>query len=506
MSSKWEAPKSFTAILVKWYHAMKLKKSIFLFLVLMAATSLSAQTVLLTQIDSGQLLGGQKNRVWAHLLDSKGNPVQQPDAGQVKVSESADGQNFVPVGNVHLTVDSNKTQGIAFLFLMDNSGSMYDTLEGKKTDDPSKTRYYAANKAASDFLLSVSGPADTVGLAVFNTRYQLLVAPVADRQSVAGALDKIARPARDDSYTELYASIRQASSDQRTVKGRKALVVLSDGANYSYVQYKKEPNPQFGQTVYQPSDALEQAVRDGWTVFAVNFGPDPKDQALADIAKQSGGEVFDAGNQAELTAIYRTIRDKILTEVLVEYSASMLPGDKRWVKVDYTAEGNTAASTRFYYVGTVFGQAQAGLPWWVFLLLPLALLAWLVLSLLKFDKPSLSANLSLLYAPGVGKGTRIFPMGNQTIIGGDKTADVTIAGNQQLMKSPVTITKDTITGHFTLLSSTNVTVNNKSVTTKVLEPGDVINFNGTIVVFDDQEAEAPKAPKAKKSATKKKKV
>ncbi len=80
-------------------------------------------------------------------------------------------------------------------------------------------------------------------------------------------------------------------------------------------------------------------------------------------------------------------------------------------------------------------------------------------------------------------------MGDQTVIGGDKNADVTIVGNDQLVKSPVTITKDTITGHFTLLSSTNVTVNNKSVTTKVLEPGDVINFNGTIVVFDDQDGE-----------------
>ena len=467
--------------------------------------AVSAQSVFLTQIDSGSLLASQKNHIYAHLLDARGNPVTQPDIAQLKVSESANGQDFVPVGDLKLIVDSNKTQGIAFMFLMDNSGSMYDTIAGTKTDNPLETRYHAAKQAATNFLVSITGPADTVGLAAFNTRYQVLVPPVADRQSVVSALDGISRPAREDGYTELYAAIRQAGNDLKNVHGRKAMVVLSDGVNYPFMDFENKPNPQFGDTRYQSTDALDEAVRQGWTVFAVNFGPDAKDNKLSEIAVRSGGAVFDARDEAELTAIYRTIRDRILSEILVEYPATMLSGDKRWVKLDYTADGSTSDSTRYYYVGTVFGATLAGLPWWIFLLLPVAFLAWFILSRIKFDKPSLSANLSLLYAPGVGRGTRIFPMGDRTIIGGDESADVTITGNSQLMKSPVTIMKDTITGHFTLLSDSTVTVNNKAVTTRKLESGDVINFNGTIVVFDDQDTtETPKVTTPK--ATRKKKA
>lgn len=464
---------------------MKIRKIVSIVFILAAlVASLTAQSVFITQVDSGQLLVTQKNRLYAHLLDAQGNPLEQPDASKLAVYESADGKNFVPANDLRLTVDSNKTQGIAFFFLMDNSGSMYDTPDGSKTDNPTETRIHAADKAASDFLLSVSGPADTVGLGVFNTRYKMLVAPTADRQAVAAGLDSIARPAREDGYTELYASIRQASNDLKTVRGRKALIVMTDGTNWPFADYENAANPQFGDTRYQATDAIDEAVREGWTVFAVNFGPDAKDSQLATIARQSGGDIFDASNEAELAAIYRTIRDKILKEVLVEYSATMLSGDKRWVRLEYT-DGAVASSDRYYYVGTVFGQAMSGLPWWVFLLLPLALLGWFILSLIKFDKPSVSANLSLLYAPGAGRGTKVFAVGDQTIIGGDETADITIAGNTQLQKSPVTITKDTITGQFTLLSSQTVSVNNKTVTTKKLEAGDVINFNGTIVVFDD---------------------
>jgi Ca-activated chloride channel homolog len=446
--------------------------------------ALGAQTAFITQVDSGGLLATQKNRLYARFLDKDGRPVENPSPSSIAVYESADASNFVGTADLRLLPGSNKQQGISFLFLMDNSGSMYDTTAGEATSEAKATRYYAARKAAENFLLSITGSEDTVGLASFNTRYKLLVRPAKDRQEVARGLDAIAKPSLPEAYTELYASLKGASADLRDVKGRKALVVLSDGVNYPYLQYAKAPSPEYGQRVFSVAEALEEALRDGVTIFAVNFGSE-KDSALADIALQSGGGVFDARDEAELTAIYQTIREKILTEVLVEYRARMLPGDKRYVKLEYKSGEASAASLRYYYTGTVFGKPYAGAPPWIFLALPLALLGWLALSLLKFEKPSLSANLSLLYAPGVGLRTKTFNVGEVTVIGSDATADVTIAGDAGLEKSPVTILKDKVTGKFTIASDEAVLVNNRKVTRKGLEPGDVINFNGTIVVFDD---------------------
>lgn len=456
-----------------------------------AAAGLAAQNAAITQIDPSRLLVGQENRLYAHLLDDQGNPVERVEPGSLAVSESPDGADWRPAGGLRLTVDGNKSQGIAFLFLMDNSGSMYDDLDGRKTDNPAATRMRAARQAATDFLLSLNGPNDSAGVAVFNTRYRLLAPPGPDRQAAAAALDGIERPARAEGYTELYAAVAQACGDLRAVKGRKALVVLSDGQNYYYGDYEKGPNPQFGDARRSPADALDAAVRQGWTVFAVNFGPEAKDGELASIARQSGGEVFEARDGAELASVYRAIRDRILTEILVEYRAAMLPGDKRWVRLDWRTGGAALSSTRYYYVGTVFGKAFGGLPAWIFLALPAALAAWLLLARLRFEKPSRSANLALLYAPGAGRGTKCFAMGDQTVIGADATADLTIAGDPGLAAGPVTIARDTLSGRYTLVSSQTVSVNNNPVTTRLLEPGDVINFNGTIVVFDDKDRGPP---------------
>jgi len=93
-------------------------------------------------------------------------------------------------------------------------------------------------------------------------------------------------------------------------------------------------------------------------------------------------------------------------------------------------------------------------------------------------------------------GTRMFNVGERTVIGSDATADITIVGDEGLKKSPVTIMKDKTTGQFTIVSDEAILVNNRRVTRKGLEPGDVINFNGTIAVFDDDETK--KGEKGKK--------
>jgi len=173
----------------------------------------------------------------------------------------------------------------------------------------------------------------------------------------------------------------------------------------------------------------------------------------------------------------------------------MFPGDKRWVRIAKAGippKKGALPSDRYYYSGTVFGDRYDGLGLWILLLIPLALLFPLVISLIKWEKPSVSANLSLLYAPGAGRGTKMFAVGNRTVIGSDKTADITIVGNTRLESSPVTIVKDPGTGRFTIVSDESLTVNNRTVSRKTLEPGDVINFNGTIAVFDDMDLDPSK--------------
>ena len=96
---------------------MKIRKTIgLLFVFAVFGVAASAQSVFITQIDPSQLLINQKNHLYAHLLDAQGNPIQQPDTDKLAVFESSNGSDFQPTRDLRLTVDSNKTQGISFLF------------------------------------------------------------------------------------------------------------------------------------------------------------------------------------------------------------------------------------------------------------------------------------------------------------------------------------------------------------------------------------------------------
>jgi Ca-activated chloride channel homolog len=463
----------------------------------LCAAPLAAQSASITQIDSSRLMAFQKNRIYAHVLDSQGKVMESADSQGLEVYESADGQNYTLAGKPKLVTAPNRDQGISFLFLVDDSGSMYDTIDGKSTDDPAASRAKAANKAASDFLNSITSSKDAVGIAAFNTRYALLQEPVRDLQKSGQALDRISKPAKEEGYTELYGSLVMAARDMGALKGRKALVVLSDGENFPYYEKLGKENPEFGKKTYAAAESLDEAIRQGVTIFAVNYGPEVKDSRLAELARKSGGEVFDARNSEELSRIYTTIREKILTEVLVEYSAKMFSGDKRWVKLGFGKAPGGPETARYYYSGTVFGKPYKSVSLWVLLLIPLALLALFILSRIKFEKPSSSANLSLLYGGGAGKGTKMFAVGEKTVIGSDARADITIANNTRLESSPVTIVKDKTSGRYTIVSEEPLTVNNRTVTKKNLEPGDVINFNGTIAVFDDIQDELDLDPAKK---------
>lgn len=457
----------------------------------------------ITQIDSSRLMAFQKNRLYVRALDARGEILDAAALTgsqrtiSLEVHESSDGKTFVPAGKARILAASPKDEGINFLFLIDNSLSMYWDMAGKPTESSEDTRASAAKRAAREFLLSMTSSRDQVGMASFNTRYELLMSPTRDLDASGPAMDRIVKPVPDDGYTELYGGIVLASRDLGTSVGRRALVVLSDGENFPWFKKRGSPSPIFGEKDWQSEEALDEAVRQGITIFAVHFGTE-RDNTLSRLAVQSGGEVFDARNGEELAGVYRAIRENIRQEILLEYPALMLEGDRRWVRLVQGRSGSSVAESaagarpgdRYYYTGTVFGASGGGVSPWLLLLIPLALLFPLIIALIRFEKPSLSANLSLLYATGAGHGTRMFAIGDRTIIGSDATADITIAGNSRLESSPVTIVKDDNTGRYTIVSEEAVNVNNRTVTKKTLENGDVINFNGTLAVFDDQDPEA----------------
>ena len=146
---------------------MKSKYRVVLLLLLFAhAIVATAQSITITQVDPSSLLLSQ-------TVDLYLNPSGRMDLDResLRVAESADGAAFKEVRVVEVRAGANRIDGLTFLLLIDNSGSMYDTLSGEETEDARLMRITGAESAVRSFLSAVSNPNDAVGIVAFNTRY-----------------------------------------------------------------------------------------------------------------------------------------------------------------------------------------------------------------------------------------------------------------------------------------------------------------------------------------------
>ena len=206
-----------------------------------------------------------------------------------------DGEKRIPQRILSLEQDAPRRQGISFLLLIDNSGSMHDEYLGNML------RFETARFAVEQFLQDIDNPLDRIGLSAFNTFYTPLMPVSQVSARFENALNSIQRPAREHSYTELYRSIREAAGDLADYRGRRAIIVLSDGENFPYT-LSGNPHPLYGNQEFNPQDALKTLLDEGISLYAVHIG-EKQDKPLDDIAKRSGGRSFTADDRGNLMNI-----------------------------------------------------------------------------------------------------------------------------------------------------------------------------------------------------------
>lgn len=468
-------------------------------MLLLAAPSGVAINVSVAQIDSSRLLLAQTVGVYASATDDEGNPMPGLRQENFRVLESADGTSWRERTITSFTPNAGGTQGIAFLLLIDNSGSMYDTVAGTRTTDAALMRITAAREAVRTFLASMTNPADRVGLVDFNTFYHVLSPPAAERERIAGLLDGIDRPTPDQAYTELYASLASASREFAGIGGRKAIIVLSDGENYPYAEHSGKSHPVTGSRLTDYAEAILACQQEGVTVYGISFGPE-KDRNLQAITVETGGKLFDAADARELSSAYETIRRQVAGEYLLAYRAGLEPAERTHVRVEVDAAGSRAAAARFYFASTVLGLPMAALTPLLLVPLAIAILLLVVLALLKLERRPGPASLEVLQTMVGRPSTRVLPLGGaKTVIGATRAADLTISGAPQVQDEHAAIVFDPREKRYTVVGRGEILVNNQPVRTRKLEPGDVIDVGGATIVFDQPKGEkgaaAKRAPK-----------
>jgi VWFA-related protein len=225
------------------------------------------------------------------------------------------------IAKFELVEDLPLTLGIT----IDTSGSMIQALG-------------EARRAAVDFLESMMTPKDRSFAVAFSEHVELVMPRTSDVGAVAQALDSLDAVGS----TALHDAVVTSLYYFRGVRGRRALVLLSDGEDTaSTIPYR---------------DALEYAKRSGVAIYAVGLDIGRLDfdvrKKLAELADQTGGRAFFIRQAEELQDIYEEIERELRSQYLVAYNSdrpASEEGEFREIEVRVKGGKLEARTIRGYY-------------------------------------------------------------------------------------------------------------------------------------------------------------
>jgi Ca-activated chloride channel homolog len=469
---------------------MKIKTLLLVLSGLLMNVTLFGSSLRITQIDSSTLLLNQNVVLYLGLMDSQGGSISNLNQSNFEIYESANGNNYQQIKQIeNFQTNSNVNNGINFLLLIDNSGSMYQTMDGRKAVDKKQRRISIARSAVKSFMDSIASSKDRVGLAAYNTYYESISKLTSDKAAIEAYLDNIRMPKnKNEFFSEIYGSLLLATDAFKSIKGRKVIIILSDGENASLFEKTGQVHRVFKDRIIKYQEPLEKLQKQGISLYVINFGKkgDKKDKHLIKIADQSGGSTFDSHNPNDLKKVYFSIVKQIVKEYQLTYKASMEPSEKKFVKVVYKGKKERLSSERFYFTGTVFGQPVKELKTEIFAAFAIAVMLLVLLSQVRFEKQLKQPSLQILNKGSANVSTQILTLGQDRInIGSGGNANITIAGIPSIQDNHATVFYDKTKDLYKLSGNGKLTVNNQVVVTKVLESGDLINIDGVTMVFDE---------------------
>ncbi|MDX1385532.1 MAG: VWA domain-containing protein, partial [Thermoanaerobaculia bacterium] len=238
--------------------------------------------------------------LYTTVLDRFGRPVPGLERDDFEVFEDKVKQEIVrfePVAD----------QPIRLGILFDNSASMGPVLDH-------------ARIAALRLFQDAITPRDQAAVVTFNRIPKLAVPLTNDLRRLGGGLAGLSA----EGETALYDSIMFGLYYFASVKGQRALVLLSDG---------RDEVSRFG---YQ--ETLDYSRRAGVTLYAISLARnEPGGQArLERLAEETGGRFFQLDDLAQLSEVYSLIEQELRSQYLLTYQSSNSSGgeDFRVIRVE----------------------------------------------------------------------------------------------------------------------------------------------------------------------------
>lgn len=255
--------------------------------------------------------------LYTTVTDKTGRLIRDLAESDFTVLEDGQPQTiskFELVENLPLTL------GIA----LDTSGSMFESMR-------------EAQLAAVGFLENIITPRDRCFALAFADRPALLMPRTSDVGAVAQRLESTLA----NGATSLHDAIVTSLYYYRGIRGRRALVILSDGEDTSStIEFK---------------DALEYAKRSGVAVYAIGLRIGRTQvgvrRKLDALAEETGGRALYIHEAAELQGAYAEIERELRSQYLVAYSSDQSgePGQYHEIEVEVKDGKLKARTIRGYY-------------------------------------------------------------------------------------------------------------------------------------------------------------
>ncbi|MFQ5738220.1 MAG: VWA domain-containing protein [Acidobacteriota bacterium] len=177
-------------------------------------------------------------------------------------------------------------------------------------------------EAATDFLYSVMRPSDKALLLEFDTGVTLLHDFTSNPNDLVAEIEQL----RGGGGTSLYDAIYLASEQKMlNERGRKTLVILSDGADLT--------------SRYTFEEAFKMAFKAEAAIYAISttrFGADidhEGDNALKQLAEGTGGRAYFPYSTSQLTSAFRAINEELRNQYNLAYVPTNSKNDGGFRKI-----------------------------------------------------------------------------------------------------------------------------------------------------------------------------
>jgi len=254
--------------------------------------------------------------LYVTVTDREGNLVEGLTAAEFRVEDNGRPQK---VERFELVRDLPLTLGL----VLDTSGSMSESIGEAKL-------------AAQEFLAAVMTPRDRCFAVGFSERPALLMPLTPD----AKALDAAYRDLPAFGMTSLHDAIVYGLYQYRGVRGRKAMVLLSDGDDTS--------------SLVPFADALAFAQRSGVAIYTIGLrigaGSIGIRGKLQKLAEETGGRTFFVSEAAELAGVYGQIERELRSQYFLAFAPDPQPkpGERHTLDVEVRGGRLRARAARGY--------------------------------------------------------------------------------------------------------------------------------------------------------------